>query len=74
MQGMPKFSFLGLVYLELGLNWAKRKVVASWTFGRNLKIVTLVTFLGVLNLAVLYYFSQNTAVIENHKRDSGEGE
>jgi len=70
---MAKFEFLGLVSLDLGLNWTKRKVVASWAVVRNLKIVTLVICLGLFNLAALYLFSQNNVIVENHKRDSGDG-
>lgn len=69
---MAKIEFLGLVSLDLGWNWTKRKLVASWSVVRNLKIVALLICIGFFNVAALYFFSQNAATVENHKRDQGE--
>jgi len=71
--GMAKFSIFGLVSLNLGWNWTKKKVFASWAFVRNFKIITtLAIFLAVFNLAALYFINQNAITIEKHKRDSGD--
>ena len=68
--GMAKLSFFGLVSLNLGWNWTKKKVFASWAVVRNFRIIAaLVIFLAVFNFAV-YLMRQNAAFVENRKRDS----